>query len=1041
MEMTQSEMTSKGPIAWMAGNSVASNILMLLLLVGGIFIALQIRQEVFPAFTIDQVNVTVAYSGASPEEVEKSIILVIEQAVQGLDGVDEVNSVASEGSGVVNIDVVDGTDLQQFYADVKNEVDAITTFPDEAEEPKVVIATRRREVISYAIFGDVGERALSAQAEEIRDLLLQHEGITQVDLDGVRDYEIHVDVPMENIRKYGLTHGQIATRIQNAAIDLPGGSIKTRNGEILIRMKDAKDYAREYMDTPILTESDGARVRLRDIATIREGFSDSDTYAMFNGKRAIMIDVYRIGYQKPIDVANAVKSFMVDYEVQLPNGIEIAMVKDRSAIFAQRAELMVRNGYIGLALVFVCLALFLEIRLAFWVSLGIPISFFGSFLLLSTTDISINIISMFAYIISLGIVVDDAIVIGEAIYAHRKAGKSFFEAAVEGSRRVAMPVVFAVLTNIVAFMPLMFVEGIMGRIFFQIPVVVITVFGISLVESLFILPSHLSHGNDSPPGGLFGYIYIGQQWFGRKFKSAVIRFYGPFLKFTCHFRYIVIAVGVALLLSTLGYVQSGRMGFTLFPAVESDYAYCSFELPVGSSSEKMDSVLQQLVKSAEKTVSENGGNKLSKGVFSWVKENSASVRIFLTAPDIRPVSTAEVTRKWRQNTAEIPGLENISFEADRGGPGGGKGLSIELSHRDNDILNKAAVELATQVERYEQVKDVDDGSASGKLQFDFKMKKEGERMGFSALSVARQIRNAYYGAESLSLQRGQNEVTVMVRLPENERRSLYAFNNLIIRTDSGKEALLGEVVDIKRGRAYTTINRRAGRRAIEVTASVTPRSAMNLVLANAQTDILPSLIKKYPGLTYQFEGRRAAMQESVKSLIVGLLISLLVIYAVLAIPFRSFLQPVIIMVAIPFGMVGVVWGHLLLGYSISVMSLFGFVALAGVVVNDSLVMIDSINHHRLQGYSPDLAVVEAGIGRFRPIMLTTLTTFSGLAPMIFETSRQAKFMIPMAISLGFGILFATLITLSLVPSLYLVTEDIRKLFKHTSHFEKEAQKK
>lgn len=1020
---------TKGPIAWMAGNSVASNLLMMLLIFGGLFMILQTKQEVFPSFSQNQVTISVSYSGASPEEVERGIILAIEQVVQSLDGVDEINSVAAEGAATVTIDVVDGTDLQQFYLDVKSEVDAITSFPDDAEEPRVEIPTRRREAIAYVLYGDQSEMVLREKAEEIRDFLLQSPEISQVELSGIRDFEIHIEVSQENLRRYGLTLAQISSQIKAAALDLPGGSIKTEAGEIMIRMKESRDLAREYAGIAVITESNGSRITLGDIATITEGFADSDSYAMYNGKRAIMIDVYRIGYQKPVDVTNAAKLIMADVKSDLPRGIETTLLRDRSEVFAQRAELLVRNGYMGLILVFVSLALFLEIRLAFWVSLGIPISIFGSFLLLPTIDFSINVISMFAYIITLGIVVDDAIVVGENIYYNRKQGMNFFEAAVSGAKGMAMPVTFAVLTNIVAFLPLIFVEGMMGRIFSQIPFVVITVFAISLVECLFILPCHLSHKPNSQPRGPFGLIYRGQQWFSNKFIQAVKKFYGPILTLTLKYRYLVIAVGLATLITTAGYVGSGRMGFELFPSVESDSAYAGVVFPVGTASSKVSAVLDKVVNAAKQVVNENGGDQLSEGIYARVKETSISVKIFLTPADQRPLNTTEVSRKWRQATGDIPGLESISFESDRGGPGHGKGLTIELSHRNIDQLNLAATDLAQSIAYFNQVKDVDDGSAAGKQQFDFNMTPEGERLGFNANSVAQQIRNAYYGIEALNLQRGRNEVSVRVWLPESERVSEFSFDNLIIRTDDGIEALLNDVVTIKRGRAYTTIKRRAGRRTMSVTANVTPRKSANNILTSAQQDILPKLLKKYPGLSYSFEGRQAEMRNSITSLMIGLGGALVLIFALLAIPFRSFLQPFIIMISIPFGFVGVVMGHLALGYSLSVMSLFGFVALSGVVVNDSLIMIDTVNKHVASGMSHLESIYESGIVRFRPIMLTTVTTFCGLAPMIFETSRQAKFMIPMAVSLGFGILFATFITLILVPNLYLIVEDIKGVLK------------
>jgi multidrug efflux pump subunit AcrB len=1039
MENIEDRTERKGAVPWMAGNSVAANLLMVVLLVGGLFMGSKIKQEVFPEFEIGIVNVSVSYPGASPEEVERGIVLAVEEAVQGLDGLDEMRSTAFEGHARISLEVLEGVDVRSFAQEVESEIDAITSFPDEAETPMVSVATRRRQVASFSLFGDVSENVLRDRAELLREMLLQDPAITQVELNGVRDYEIHIEVPQENLRRYNLTLAKIAATIADSSIELPGGSLKTSAGEIMVRMKERRELAKEYAKLAVITLDDGARVLLEDIAVITEGFEDSNNHASFNGKPAVMLEVFRVGDQKPVVVADAAKAGIENFKLSLPPGIDVAMIHDRSEIFSQRAALLAKNGYMGLGLVFLFLALFLDIRLAFWVSLGIPISLFGSFLLLPLTDFSINMVSMFAFIVTLGIVVDDAIVVGENVFHYRQRGVPFLDAAIQGTREVAVPVVFSILTNIVAFLPIMFVPGTMGKFFKIIPVVVITVFLVSLVESLFILPAHLAHGKKGPEGKVMGWIIKRQQRISNGLVSFVDRVYVPFLGRVLRNRYTCLAIGIAILFIVGGYIKSGRITTTLMPRVESDYAYVTATLPSGSSEERVAAVFERICDAARTVIKENGGPALSRGFFSHVDDNVITSRIMLTPGDVRPIHTSEVTDLWRTELGSVPGIESITFQADRGGPGSGTSLTLELSHRDIDTLRAASKALARELANFPTTRDIDDGSARGKQQFDFTMLPLGEMMGLKARDVALQVRHAFYGAQALKLQRGRNEVTVKVRLPGQERTFEHNLETLMVRNPAGQEALLREVVAMERGRAYTSVDRRDGRRISTVSANVVPRNETNRLMAVLKEEILPRIQHDYPGLTCKFQGRQADMRESTSSLISGLMMAFFVIYALLAVPFRSYVQPLIIMAAIPFGLVGAVIGHILLGYSLSLMSLFGLVALSGVVVNDSLVMIDFANRRRHSGVPAREAILQAGKQRFRPILLTTLTTFGGLAPMIFETSRQARFMVPMAISLGFGILFATLITLALVPTFYMVVEDFLGLFRDDAPEEADAR--
>ncbi len=1030
--MSSNQRSSKicGPISWMVNNRVTPNLLMIFLVLGGLFMTTRIKQEVFPEFDLDMVTVSVDYSGASPEEVEQGIILVVEEAIRAIDGVKELTATATEGKGMINAELEEGAEQQKIYQEIKQEIDRITTFPEGADEPEVSLVTHLREVLAIDLYGDVSEMVLRETADRVRDRLLQNAHITQVDLAGARDYEILVEVSQDRLRAYGLTLAGIAQTINTASTEIPGGSVDTAGGDILLRIKDRRDWAVEFARIPVVTTADGSVVYLEDIAAVREDFEDSDQSAKYNGRRCISIDIYRVGDQTPMGVAGAVRTAMDEIEQDLPAGIGWQISKDQSEVYQQRLELLLKNAFLGLALVLVVLGLFLELKLAFWVTMGIPTAFLGSMLFLPLAGVSINMISMFAFIVALGIVVDDAIVAGENIYEYQQQGMGFARAAVLGARDVAMPVAFSILTNVVAFLPLSFIPGTMGKIWKVIPLVVITVFLISWVESLLILPSHLAHLKRRTDGGFGTRLQRWQQGFTGQVARFTNRIYGPFLELCLRWRTLTVAVGLAALIVVISYALSGRIGMIMMPRVESDIAEVTAVLPVGSPTDKVVAVQDRLSDAMKAVMGENGGNRLVTGVFSKIKENQVEVKAYLTDAGVRPLSTSEVTRLWREKLGPVVGLESLLFESDGGGPGSGAALTVELSHSDINVLDQASAALADRLAGFSNVKDIDDGYTPGKQQLDFSIKPEGRSLGLTSAEVASQVRNAFSGAEAFSQQRGRNEVTVRVRLPESERTSEYHVEHLMIRTPAGSFVPLTEIANVERGRAYTSISRRDARRTVTVSANVEPIGETNQVQAALNNTILPDLVRDYPGLSYGYQGRQADMKESMASLIGGFALAMLFIYFLLAIPFRSYTQPLIVMIAIPFGIVGAVLGHLLMGYNLSLMSMMGIVALSGVVVNDSLVLIDYANRRRQEGSGSAEAVRIAGLRRFRPIVLTTLTTFGGLAPMIFETSRQARFMIPMALSLGFGILFATVITLILVPCLYLLIEDLHQWVGH-----------
>lgn len=1020
------EDTDKGIIAWMTHNRVTPNLLMLVLLVGGAFLAMQIKKEVFPDFTLDSVTVTVAYPGASPEEVEQGVILAIEENVRGLDGVKQVTATATEGSGSVTVEMASGADPEKLYQDVQQAVARITTFPKDTLQPQITLDSHRHDVLSIEVYGKVSEQSLRAAAERVRDGLLQSPDITQVDLSGARDMEIHVDVDQQTLRAHDLTLQQIADTISQSALDRAGGDIETRGGDILLRVKQRKDWARQFEKIPLLALDDGTVLRLGDVAHVSEGFADVHRSATFDGQPAIGVDVYRIGNQTPIQVAQATRHLLPKMRGELPPAVHLVVRHDASEIYQQRLHLLLSNGFMGLVVVLVLLSLFLEFKLAFWVTMGIPTSFLGAFLFLPGMGVSLNMVSMFAFIVALGIVVDDAIVAGENIYEYRQRGMGTLQAAILGARDVAGPVTFSILTNIVAFLPMATVPGTFGKIWAVIPAVVATVFTISWVEALLILPSHLGHTREGTETRFGTRLHAWQQDFSRKFSHFVEHRYGPFMHRAVHHRYLTLAAALGLLIIVLAIPVSGHMGFILMPKVESDRAQAQATLPVGSPTQRVDAVRDRMVAAARKVVADHGGDKLGEGVVATVDDNSIRVSIYLTQPDVRPISTAEVTRLWRQAVGQVPGVESMRFASDSGGPGGGASVSVELSHSNIAMLDKASADLAQRLSEISYTRDIDDGFSRGKSQLSFQLRPEARAEGLTASDVANQVRNAFYGAEALKQQRGRNEITVRVRLPKNERNSEADVENLLLHLPAGGYVPLYQVANVDRGHAFTDIHRRDGRRTVTVTADVEPIDATSQVLATLKQSILPQLVADYPGLSYSFQGRQASMRDAVNSFYNSVTIALLGIFVLLAIPFRSYVQPAIVMVAIPFGLVGAILGHLLMGYSLSLISVMGIIALSGVVVNDSLVMIDYANRRRREGHTAYEAITQAGIRRFRPIMLTTLTTFGGLAPMIFETSRQARFMIPMAISLGYGILFSTAIMLLLVPCLYMAMEDIRE---------------
>lgn len=1027
MERKEKEIRKEGAIAYMARNSIATNLLMVLLLVGGLFTMFKIQKEVFPEFQLDFVEVSVAYPGASPAEVEQGVLQPVEEAVRGVQGIKEIVSQANEGSGQISIELVAGSERMKAFQDIDQAINRIRTFPVDIERPVVRLQSLQRDVLQIGLYGDADIWTLRQLAERLRAILLNNPEITQVELGNVPDFETRIEIPSHTLQKYNLTLGQVADIIQQSSNDVPAGAVQTQSGEILLRMQERKQWAKEFGNITIVSSEDGAKVSLSDIAAITDGFVETGFHGQFNQQNYVELRIFRIGNQSPLDIADATQNILDDF--QLPPGIKYRTDSNRAEDYRERLSLLTGNGVLAIVIVLIILTLFLEYRLAFWIMMGMTVSFIGGMILLPLIGVSVNMISMFGFLVVLGIVVDDAIVVGENVYEFRQKGLSPMKAAIAGAKDVSLPVTFSILTTIIAFVPLLFMPGETGKFWQPLPAVVIVILSVSLIEALFILPSHLGHIKKKANKNKWILKLEGwQRSFSQGFDRFVDQRYRPFLDLCLKYRYITLSVAVALLLIVGGYGYSGHMGMIMMPEVAADEIEAGVRLPVGTTPDQAAKVAHAISQSTQRMFEEHNLYEVAEGIKTNVRgQNFIDVEIVMLPPDQRDITAGEVIALWRDNIGDIEGVDQITFEAERGPGGARQAISIDLSHSNIDVLERASTAFVERMKAFTNTRDVTDNYNKGKMQYDFKLLPQGRNLGLTSDEVGRQVRDGFFGALAMRQLRGMNEIEVRVKLPTEERKDIRNLEKFLIRTPNGIEVPLMDVVEIEEREAFTSINRRDGRRVVNVGMDVEPANSVGRVIALVQEETLPQLRADFPGLTWTFEGSQADMRESTNTLKAGFLIAMLLIYALLAIAFSSYLQPLIIMAAIPFGIVGAVIGHIVLGYDLSLVSLMGVIALSGVVVNDALIMIDYANKRRKEGDAIYQAIHEAGLRRFRPIILTTMTTFGGLAPIILETSSQAFYLIPMAISLGFGIVFATAIILVIVPSLYLTLEDLRLL--------------
>ncbi len=1024
-------------------NPVFSNLLMVIFLVVGTLAALKMPREVFPEFSLDLIVISVPYIGASPDEVEEGICIKLENELEGIEGINKVTSTAVEGSGSVLVEVNAEADTYKVKDDIKSAVDRITTFPKDAEEPHVKEIINKRIASSIALYGDAPEGTLKEIAKEVKDELVAFPEISQVTISGVRDYEISIEVPEKNLKKYALRFEDIVSAIKKSSLDLPGGRLKTKNEEIVIRTKGQKYTGDEYKDIIVAAKPDGSTLKLYEIASIRDGFTEDPRSARFNGKPTAMVEVFKTPEQDIIKISDKVKEYILQKRAKLPAGLYIDTWQDNTKFVRGRLELLITNGLLGLVLVFLSLWVFLDIRLSFWVSMGIPVSFAGALWIMHATGQSMNMISMFGLLMVIGMVVDDAIVIGENVYTHILDGNKPWDAAISGTSEVAVPVVASTFTTVAAFYPLFVIPGTMGKFIMVIPLAVISCLFTSLVEAIVILPVHLRHTKIVP-------YSPDQPWhkrFAKKTREAVNKFnefvihkiYGPIFDISLKYRVIVISVSIAVLIVTIGFFRGGYIEFVFFPKSEEEIFSAKLAYPFGTPIEVTRKAIKQIEDGVAKTrayfIKEKGVDVIESvtailgewgGYDGEVGTHAGKVTLKLTPTETRDIGGEEIKGKWREEVGEIPGVESLSFEPPRHGPGG-KPIDIMFLSRDNEVLTKVTEEMKVKLSEFPGLSDIQSSFRPGKREIKIKLKPAASNFGLTLSDVANQLRFGFYGAEALRIQRGTDEVKVMVRYPLEERRSIKDLNAIHIRTAAGDELPFREVVEWKIEPGFSKITRENGLRAIHVTADIDEsKNNARRTIQTLKSQYMKKLLLKYPSVSYKFEGQAKESRKTMGGLFRGFILSLLIIYSIIAVIFKSYFQPLVIMCSIPFGIVGAIAGHSILGKDLSMMSFFGIVALSGIVVNDSLVLVDFINNSLRKGKSVTESVADAGRARFRAVMLTSVTTVVGLLPLLLEKSAQAQFLIPMAISLSFGLMYSTLITLFIVPSLYLILNDIKR---------------
>lgn len=1022
-------------ISWFARNSVAANLLMVTILLGGVLAMKQgVRLEVFPPADPDTITVQVPLRGATPEDIELGVAVRIEEAITDLEGIDRVVSVSSEGSTNVSIEIEAGYDAREVLDDIKSRVDAINTFPADTEKPVIGLRQRRFSVISVVVAGDYSETEIRVFAEQVRDELLRIDGISHAELGAVREYEIAIEVSPDRLREFDITLADVGQAVRASSVDLSAGNVRTEGGDVLIRSKGQAYRRSDFESIVVKTNPDGSIVRIGDVASVVDGFVEDARRTRFNGKHAAFVDVSRVGSQSAIEIADKVKDYIASRQASLPVGLQLSYWDDESARLKDRLSIMGSSAIQGGILVILLLSLFLRPSVAMWVFLGIPISFCGAFIVMYVFDLSLNMMSAFGFIIVLGIVVDDAIVTGENVYARMRAGDSGLSAAIQGTKEVSIPVTFGVLTTIAAFGPLVFIGGRLGDVFAQIPLVVIPVLLFSLVESKLVLPAHLKHIHLHEHDRRMSRFQAWQTRFADGFEAAIAKYYQPLLKTVLSHRYSTVAVFFGVLVIVVSLIMSGWTRFVTFQRIEGETVSARVTMPAGTPFEvtnrNAELIFQAAVELQDKYRDPETGESMVTNILTTVDASTADVRMETVPRQDRTIefSTEALGNEWRRLVGPVPGAESSNFRSSffrAGDP-----IDVQFSGNSLETLSAVGEALKVHLATYPGVFEIADSLSNGKEELQIELSPQGHLLGLTRSDIVNQVGQAFKGLQAQRIQRGRDDVRVLVRFPLGERSTIASLNEMLIATPSGSQIPLANVADIRPGRGPSQIRRIDGYRVLNVTADVDKENTNMVVLLDSVRGFLDEMLVKYPGIAYSLEGEQRRQEETFGSLEIGLVIVLFVIYCMLALPLKSYTQPLVVMSVIPFGIIGAVIGHWIMAETLTILSLLGLMALTGVVINDSLVLVDYVNQRvRSAGEGLRDAVERAGVARFRPIMLTSLTTFFGLLPLLTDQSSAAKFMVPMAISLGFGIMFATLVTLFLVPANILIGDDIRRYFR------------
>jgi len=1028
--------THRGPyfaiIEWFARNAVAANLLMTILLAGGLYSVMTIKKESQPPIDTNFVTVSMPFLGSSPEDVEEGILIKIEEAIQDIEGIEEIISTGRRGSGTVQVEVSTGYEVPEVMTEIKNRVDAISTFPDNTEKPIVSRSRFQQQVNLISVYGDVDERTLKEYVKQVRNEVVNLPGITRAEILGARPYEISIEVSEFTLEQYGMTLGEVAQAVRRGSLDLPAGSIRSDAGDIQLRTKGQAYTGLDFEDILIRTNPDGSRVLLKDVADIRDEFADTGRFSEFNGKQAFTIRVLSVGDQSELEISQTVRDYAAQKQASSPSGVGLTAWADVTYYLKGRLDMMIKNLVIGALLVFLSLTLFLRLKLAFWVMVGLPVAFLGTFFLMPTFGISVNLISLFGFILVLGIVVDDAIVIGESAYTNMRAKGHSLDNILEGVFRVAMPATFGVLTTIAAFIPILMISGIMGKFFESIGWVVTLCLVFSIVESKLILPAHLAHmkvrhyGEDTHNA-----MIRFQRFFSEGLHTFIDDHYSPFLAKCLQRRYLTLSVFISLFILTVGMLAGGILRSVFFPDIAADFVQVELLMNEGTPAARTHDAIRQIQDGLWKLDAEISQEQdvesgaLVTSVLSFATGDiSGQIITELVKEEDAVLDGPEVLRRWRENVGEIPGVKQLGFSI-AAGPHAGAAISLQLIGANINEVGRASQELVRRMANYEGLYDIRNTFERGRPEIKLNVKPEAEALGITLQDLANQVRAGFYGTEVQRIQRGQDEVKVMVRFPQQERDSIGYLDNMKIRTPSGGRVPFHAVAEVETTESPTMIRRFDRERAVGLTAEVDkkhyePKKIQDEIMNRE----LPQVLAKFPGVRVRLSGASQQQVDIKSDLLRGGLFAVFLIYALMAIPLRSYAQPLIIMSVIPFGIIGALIGHLILGIPVSMTSYFGIIALAGVVVNDSLILVDFVNRERRTGRPLNQAVGQAAKSRFRAILLTSLTTFLGLAPIaIFETSLQAQLVVPMAASLAFGILFATVITLFLIPVLYLILDD------------------